>query len=290
MRKILFPLFVLLLLYAAVEIRSGFHAVLRVRDGEIITFGQMMEEVKKVNVVFVGEIHDDINHHRLQLAIISALHESGTTMAIGLEMFRWNSGQALDAWVRGRSSLEHFLPIYYDNWNQPWPLYRNIFYYSREHEIPLIGLNIPEDIAKAVSLKGFDSLSNKQKKILPPGISCNVDPTYMDFIRRAYGDHPAKGKGGRRFVHFCEAQMVWDKSMAWHLAQYLKKNPDRTLVVLAGVGHAWKRGIPEQLTMESALTYRVILPLVPDQIEKTTVTTRDADYVLLHGNFSESGL
>jgi hypothetical protein len=33
--------------------------------------------------------------------------------------------------------------------------------------------------------------------------------------------------------------------------------------------------------MESKHTYYVILPLVPGQIEKKTVTTKDADYVLL---------
>jgi uncharacterized iron-regulated protein len=75
--------------------------------------------------------------------------------------------------------------------------------------------------------------------------------------------------------------MVWDKSMAWHLVEYLKKNRGRTVVVLAGVGHAWKRGMPEQVAMESKYTYRVILPLIPDQIEKRTVTKQDADYVLL---------
>jgi uncharacterized iron-regulated protein len=100
----------------------------------------------------------------------------------------------------------------------------------------------------------------------------------MEFIRKAYAGHAMQD---RAFVNFCEAQMVWDKSMAWHLMAYRKKNPGRTVVVLAGVGHAWKRGIPEQVEMESKYAYRVILPLVPDQIEKETVTTRDADYVLL---------
>ena len=73
--------------------------------------------------------------------------------------------------------------------------------------------------------------------------------------------------------------MVWDKSMACHLMGYLKKNPDTTMVVLAGVGHAWKRGISEQL--DNGITYRVVLPLIPDQVAKDTVTTADADYVLL---------
>jgi uncharacterized iron-regulated protein len=278
-RKTLLPIFALLLCLCAVA-ASGFGSdkVLRVRDGKIITFALMVDEVKKADLVFVGEVHDMIEHHRAELAVISALHESDTPMAVGLEMFRDDSQGVLDSWVKGKLSVERFLPAYYDNWRLPWPLYREIFWYARDHEIPLLGLNIPDRIAKKVAQQGFASLTKVEKKELPPGISCSVDPTYMEFIRKAYAGHAMQD---RAFVNFCEAQMVWDKSMAWHLIAYRKKNPGRTVVVLAGVGHAWKRGIPEQVEMESKYAYRVILPLVPDQIEKGTVTTRDADYVLL---------
>jgi uncharacterized iron-regulated protein len=160
----------------------------------------------------------------------------------------------------------------------PWPLYRDIFEYARDHQLPLVGLNIPDGISKKIARSGFASLSDEEKKKLPPGISCNVDPTYMEFIRKAYSGHHGHGKD---FVNFCEAQMVWDKSMAWHTINYLKKNSNKTMVVLAGVGHAWKRGIPDHLLADSKLSYRVVLPAVPNEIDRESVTTADADYVLL---------
>jgi uncharacterized iron-regulated protein len=184
----------------------------------------------------------------------------------------------LDSWVQGKLSLDQFLPAYYENWRLPWPLYHDIYWYARDHEIRLVGLNISQQITEKVAKQGFAALTEQERRLLPRGISCNVDATYREFIRKAYSGH---AHHDHLFDHFCEAQMVWDKSMAWQLVQYLKKNPDKTVVVLAGVGHAWKRGIPEQVALESAFTYRVVLPLIPDQIEKTTVTTKDADYVLL---------
>lgn len=115
--------------------------------------------------------------------------------------------------------------------------------------------------------------------MLPSGISCDVDPTYMDFIKKAYATH---GWGGdRQFLNFCEAQLIWDKAMAWHLVEFLNKNPGKTVIVLCGVGHAWKRGIPEQVARLSKYTCKVILPIIPDQIEPDSVTTLDADYVVL---------
>ncbi len=278
--KALLPLIALVLLLGVSEnsaLGSG-DRVLRVRDGKVITFAGMIEDAKKADFVFIGEVHDVIAHHRAQLAVIRAFHESDTPMAVGLEMFRADSQGVLDSWVSGKLPLEHFLPAYYDNWNEPWTLYSGIFQYARDHEIPLLGLNVPDKIAAKVAREGFASLTAEERKQLPPGISCNVDPTYMEFIRRAYAGHAMHERG---FVNFCEAQMVWDKSMAWHLMAYMKKNPGRTVVVLAGIGHAWKRGIHEQVATESKLTYRVVLPLIPDQIDRKTITTKDADYVLL---------
>lgn len=280
MKRFLLPFFILLVC-EWVFIDSGLSdesKVLRVRDGKIITFAGMIADVKKADFVFIGEVHDISEHHRDELAIIRAFHESDAPTAVGLEMFRADSQGVLDSWVRGKLSVKQFLPAYYDNWREPWPLYRDIFQYARDHEIPLLGLNVPNKIAEKVAQQGFASLSQAERNQLPPGISCNVDPTYMEFIRKAYAGHAMHDRG---FVNFCEAQMVWDKSMAWHLMAYVKKKPGRTVVVLAGVGHAWKRGIPEHVGTDSKYTYRVVLPLIPDQIDRETVTTKDADYVLL---------
>jgi uncharacterized iron-regulated protein len=279
MRKTLsLALFFVLFLSVVAEGVGEPRKVLRVRDGKVIHFNQMVDDLKNVSAVFVGEVHDMPSHHRAQFSIIRALHESDTPMAVGLEMFRAENQHVLDSWVRATLSLEKFLPVYYDNWRLPWPLYRDIFEYAREHEVPLRGLNAPDGITRKIAARGFGSLSADEKKQLPPGISCTVDPKYMDFIRRAYGDHAHRAPN---FVNFCEAQMVWDKTMAWHLEGYLRKNPDRTMVVLAGIGHAWKRGIPEHLGADSKLSYRVVLPLIPDRIDGKTVTIDDADYVML---------
>ena len=199
-------------------------------------------------------------------------------VAVGLEMFRKNNQDALDQYVQGKLSNEQFLPVYYNNWSMPWPLYGGIFEYAREHGMALVGLNIPDETARKIARQGFEALTEAEKKELPAGISCNVYPTYMEFIKRAYAGH---GMHGGDFANFCQAQMVWDKSMAWNLMNYLRKNQGTTMVVLAGVGHAWKRGISGHVDDESDLTYRVLLPLLSDETHERTLTTEDADYVLL---------
>lgn len=266
----------LLVLTAAVFERGD---VYRLSDGKTISFSRMVQDVKKADIIVVGEVHDVPEHHQLQLDIIRAFHESGAPLVIGLEMFRTESQNALDSWVKGVLPLHRFISVYYENWRVAWPLYRDIFTYAHDHQIPLLGLNIPDGITEHVAQQGFASLGEKEKKQLPPGISCDIDPTYMEFIRRVYTAHPQKTN--ERFIHFCEAQMVWDKSMAWRLIEYRKTHPGLKVVVLAGVGHAWKRGIPEQIARSSKYAVKVVMPWVPDQIDEETVSVHDTDYLFL---------
>ncbi|HAM52135.1 MAG TPA: hypothetical protein DCP92_16135 [Nitrospiraceae bacterium] len=257
----------------------SYDRVLRVHDRKIIQFSQMIKEIKKKPIVLLGENHDNMRHHEAELDIIKSLNESRLPLAIGLEMFRSNGQNSLDLWTSGKLTLEKFLPFYYDNWHAPWPWYRDIFLYAKENRIPMIGLNVPTEITEKVARQGFSSLGSEELKQLPPEISCDVDATYMDFISRAHGARAKKDDAS--FRHFCEAQMLWDKSMAWHLLEFVKKNPGKTVIVLAGVAHSWKRGIALQLRRQSAIDYRVILPEIPGRVGIIDVTSDDADYILL---------
>lgn len=256
----------------------AYKKALRVRDGKVVPFGVMIDELQRADIVFVGESHDIARDHRAELDVIGALYEKGVRPGIGLEMFRAESQNILDGWTSGTLDQHAFIMAYYDNWRVPWPFYKDIFLYAREKRIPIVGLNVPDKIAQKVAAKGFNSLSPGELAKLPRGISCDVDPSYMDFIESAYEAHGMKKEG---FVFFCEAQMLWDKAMAWHLINYMKKNPGRKMVVLSGVGHSWKRGLPEQVRRSADYTFNVVLPEAPERTNKMAVTTGDADYVLL---------
>jgi uncharacterized iron-regulated protein len=277
LRKFLFPL-VVLLAFGCVTVSDA--AEMRLFDlarKKETKLAEALPGLQGKKIVLVGEQHDRKGHHAAQLEIIKALHKSGTPVAVGLEMFRTNSQGALDQWVNKHISEKEFQKIYYDNWGFPWVLYGAIFEFAREVTLPLVALNVPRAVTQQVAREGFKSLSEKQRADLP-FVECRVEPEYMDFIKRAYGAH---GHGQMNFTNFCEAQLVWDKAMALHSIEYVKKNPDRTLVVLAGIGHAWKKGIPERIKERSSLTYAVLLPEIPDHLDKDTVTTEDADYLMV---------
>jgi uncharacterized iron-regulated protein len=249
----------------------------RVSDGKILSLSELTKDLIESRLVFVGEIHTYQRHHHMQVQTIRALREAGAPVAIGLEMFRRDNQAHLDRWIAGELSEREFQKIYYKNWNYPWTLYRDIFLYARKYKIPMVGLNVPPEVTRQVAREGFASLSPKQRGDLPM-VTCRVDPEYMAFVRRSLDMH---GHGGMEFTKFCEAQLVWDTAMAWSLLRYLEKNPDATVVVVAGSGHAWKLGIPAQIQNRSTLPFRVILPEIPGRVERETITANETDYVWL---------
>jgi hypothetical protein len=99
----------------------------------------------------------------------------------------------------------------------------------------------------------------------PSVVECRVDREYMDFIRQAHGAH---AHGHLSFADFCEAQLVWDKVMALNALGYLKTKERTRMVILAGIGHTWKKGIPDQLENRTSMPFTLLLPQVPGTIEK----------------------
>jgi uncharacterized iron-regulated protein len=242
-----------------------------------IAADKAVEALRLNRVVLVGEVHDRSDHHAMQLGVIQALHEAGVDVGVGMEMFRRDSQPELDRWVAGKSDAAEFIRVYYDNWNYPWPLYGDILEYARDQRIPVLGLNVPRDVTSQVARGGFASLTEEQRGRLPE-VTCRVDSEYMDFIRRAYGMH---GHGDLNFSHFCEAQLVWDKSMAIHALDFLYDNPDHVMVVVAGNGHVWRLGIPDQIRRRaSSMTQAVILPFIPEALTPEIITPSDADYLV----------
>ena len=217
-------------------------------DSRDISFKQMIDDLKRVNVVFIGEYHHNEEHHKHQLNIIKTLNDNGISIAIGLEMFNADSQDELDKWIKKDISLRDFQKIYDNNWTFPWYLYEGIFLYARDNNIPMIGLNISRSIIKKVSTHGVSSLTDEEKKNLPTDLVCEIDSRAMEILKSAYYSHSKEN-----FVHFCEAQTLWDKVMAMNIMKFLEKNPERLLVVLAGTGHSMKFGIPHQIRKNSEL-------------------------------------
>ncbi|HEY6838383.1 MAG TPA: ChaN family lipoprotein [Geobacteraceae bacterium] len=239
--------------------------------------GKEMEKIlsatQGADVLFVGEVHDRRSHHQLQLDIIKALHGRKVPLAIGLEMFDVESQETLDLWRRGKLELSNFIDRYRQSWTIDWTSYDEMLLYARNNAIPLIALNVPDDIITRIAHDGIGSLRPKDLSRLPAGVNATMGDSYRGFLREAFASH---GMREEAFAAFCDAQGVRNSTMALRIASWLSREPGTTMVVITGVGHAMRRAVPTVLAGISKLRTKVIIPVTNDSLPGG-VEERDAD-------------
>ena len=236
--------------------------------------------LKTAKVILVGESHTNYGHHLNQLAVIKSAYKNwGINTSIGLEMIQKPYQRLLDDYVAGKISEHEMLHgvQWYDRWKYDFRLYRPIFTFARQHRIPLIALNIPRELTKRVSKVGIEDLNKTERSQLPKVLD-KSNPAYVARIKKVFGMHSHGGakKDGGEFNRFLEAQLAWDEGMAFNATKYLKSNPEKHMVILAGSGHLINReGIPSRLDRQAGIKSIVILSDVDE-----TPSAKQADYLL----------
>jgi uncharacterized iron-regulated protein len=235
----------------------------------------IMPALAQQRVVYIGETHDVYAHHLTQLEIIKRLHEVNPRLAIGMEMFQQPFQGYLDDYIAGRLSERQMLVAteYFKRWRYDYRYYAPILRYARDHQLPVIALNVPTDLVEQVRAHGIAGLTAADSVRLPA--IDRGDAKYEARLRELFAQHPhTRGHG---FDRFLDGQLLWDEGMADRAARYLIEHPERSLVVLTGSGHlAYGGGIPQRLERRLPVTGAIVLNGWEGEI-----TPEVADYLLM---------
>ncbi|WP_068512056.1 ChaN family lipoprotein [Caldimicrobium thiodismutans] len=228
------------------------------KSSQILPLDEFFPEWLGLQALLIGETHDRYEHHRFQLEVIKGLHHYFKDLTIGLEMVQSPFQKHLDDFVEGRISEKELLERieYYDRWRFDYRLYRDIFLYAREHKLKLLALDVPQEIVKKVAKTGFSDLTEEEKKYLPEMDLYN--PAYKDFLKGIFESH--RFDNSTNFESFYQAQLLRDEAMAERIFEYLKKNPERKIIVITGKGHLqYYYGIPHALKRRNFTNFKTII-------------------------------
>ena len=252
------------------------HNINAIALSSISSLSTIIPQLARYKAVLVGESHTTYGDHLNQLAIIKNLYRHWGKMAIGLEFVQYPYQQALDDYIAGKITEKQMLhqTHWYDRWRYDFRLYRPIFNYAKQQQIPLVALNTPREITKRISEVGIEGLTAKERAQLPKIIDdSNAD--YKKSLEKVYSQHGGKSHS-KKFARFYQAQLAWDETMADQVAKFMQKHPNTRLVVLAGSGHIKNRyGIPSRLERRIKSKVAVVLNDLEDN-----PTPLLADYVL----------
>lgn len=263
-------LLIMLLLLAAC---SG--GVRRLSSFDQVGVRTMMTDLGQAQVVFAGEFHDQRDHHTLQLQIIREMLRQGKKISIGFEMFDLEKQPVLDEWVRGNVSLQEFVSRYSRSWSINWSEYDEIMLFARNNSIPMVALDAPAELVNLVTRGGGAALSPAAWRRLPPGTTTAMLPSYRRFMSRAFRTHSIPDA---MFDNFCAAQGLRNSTMARRIISYLADNPQRMMIVIAGVGHAMRRAVPADVSA-AGLTTRIVIPQAEGLYDE--LQGSDMDYFVL---------
>jgi uncharacterized iron-regulated protein len=234
------------------------------RSGTTLLSSQaVVTDLSQAQVIYLGETHDEAADHQAQLQIIQTLHGQNPQLAIALEMFQRPAQPLLDQYLAGKiTETELQQQSEYDQrWGFPWEYYAPILRFAKEQQIPLIALNVPTEITRKVARTGLESLTDSERQWIPPETEIRTDnEAYRQIIQEIYEQIHQGRSASSSFENFFLAQVLWDETMAQEIADFLKKHPDRTVVVLAGDGHiAYGYGIPSRVARRAAVQQRSVI-------------------------------
>jgi uncharacterized iron-regulated protein len=208
-------------------------------------FEAMLADLAQLDVVFVGEQHDDPATHRLERAILEGLSRRRGNIIVAMEMFERDVQPNLNRYFAGEMSEEEFLKA-----SRPWPRYlsdyRPLVEFARAHRWPVIASNVPRRYAAAVSKMGLsavEAVPDEERKLIASQIQCPFD-AYFKRFSETMGNHPGAGSGeaikkqkadqSAIIERFYYAQCIKDETMAESIADHLDsqlKAEEKPLIV-----------------------------------------------------------
>ena len=229
-------------------------------------FAGVVERLAEAAVVYLGETHTAYGDHLMQLRVIEALYRRDPRLAIAMEMFPRQAQPSLDRYLTAaeRSSEREFLKEsgYFRHWRFDYRLYRDILTFAREKRIPVVALNLPQEIVSQVARSGGSDLLDPATQASLPGDRDLDMPGYAQRLAASHAMHRQAGHGQGPAAGFLQAQALWDETMAATVADYARSHPETRLVVLAGTQHARKdNGIPPRVARRTGRTQLVAINL-----------------------------
>jgi uncharacterized iron-regulated protein len=196
-----------------------------------------------VDVVFLGEMHDDSVGHAVQFEIFRQAVERYSPrrrVTLSLEMFETDVQVVLDEYLKGLIMENHFLLS-----SRPWGNYktdyRPLVELAKERKLDVVAANAPRRYVNMVSRggrKALEGISKEARAWLAPLPYADASEAYSRKFKSLMG---SSGEASMGLDNILSSQSLWDATMAYSVARSIKKNKGSLVVHLNGGFHTENR-------------------------------------------------
>ena len=205
---------------------------------KIITADDIVSDMTKADVLFFGEEHNDTTAHNIELLILKKLiAKYPGKVALSMEMFESDTQPVVDEYMTGLIRERNFKTD-----ARAWPNYtdyRPLVELAKDNHLSLIAANAPARYTNMVTrlgLSGLNKLDAIGKSHLPPlPIDTATGKYYANFAQIMGGHASMPG------MELYQSQNLWDATMGWSIAQYLKAHAGMKVLQINGGFHSQEK-------------------------------------------------
>jgi uncharacterized iron-regulated protein len=283
--------------------------------GAPASIDDIVAEMGRHQVVFIGETHDDPTGHMLEAELLERAYEAygapGSNdgaprpVAVSLEFFQRDVQPILDEYLADLITEKAFRAD-----SRPWPRYetdyRSLIEFSKENGLAVVAANAPRRYTSRVTRDGRESLYDLSPEALATlapmpygqpseqyrnqwiqiisevmeeeGMKCGLpipDPEEGEEAVQAPAPVGSHGNMGNQL----HSQVLWDATMAYWISEYLAQEPDALVLHMVGGFHVERgTGTPEHLEAYRPGTSRMIVILQPVEDIDTFEAAPDGEW------------
>ena len=195
-------------------------------------------------------------------------------------MFERDVQYVLDEYLAGFITENHLIASG-RAWKNYASDYRPLIEFAKEKKMPVVAANAPRRYVNRVSRLGVAALAEIEPeggRFLPPMPYTEASADYAAKFNRfmqgaSVGTPPSQQPAGSQTqanphggAHLLEAQTLRDASMAYSIADYLKRQRGALVVQVNGTFHSEERlGVPEQLAHYRPNARIVVVTIISDE-------------------------
>jgi len=207
----------------------------------------LVNEMLKADIVYLGENHDNADHHQNQLRIIKDLVDKGKKPRLGFEFFSVDQTGYLMSFVSQKES-KHPVKVtrekedqlrkdlgWQDRPDSVWQFYFRFVDFAAKNGLTVFGADVPKGILDRVTWNGIDQLTAVEKDFLKP--SGFEDSAYRDLMFDKFKAAHCGYAHEKMMEKMYQTWLVRNDVMAYSIAEMFKENNQEPVVVILGKGH-----------------------------------------------------
>ncbi|MDQ7031843.1 MAG: ChaN family lipoprotein [Desulfonauticus sp.] len=198
---------------------------------------KLKPQLLTADYILVGERHLNPCDHKFEELVLKQLLHLGLKPVVGLEMVPEPYQGVLNRFSQHKITLAQ-LPKqlqWNKNWGYPFKFYQPIFRLARQHQLPLVALNIPSKIVKKWAAQ--KALTPSEQKLLPSRII--LPPQQQkNFLQSLFKRHLFfLSNISIKLNTFLRAQSLWESKMAERAVWAYHHFTQKPVLIFIGAGH-----------------------------------------------------